>query len=134
MISTDACGQGSCLYGKTRNHVLELTSVLLDGSVWCSGPLSEKEWEAVEQRPDRVGAVHRLLRSIVCEQSDLIARYFPKLNRSLTGYDLAHIRDGDGRLDLNAVLCGSEGTLAFLAEAKLNVLPIPSHTALVNVR
>ena len=36
MISTDACGQGSCLYGKTSNHVLELTTVLLDGTVWRS--------------------------------------------------------------------------------------------------
>ena len=78
--------------------------------------------------------MHRLLRSIVRDQSDLIARQFPKLDRSLTGYDLAHIRAEDGRFDLNAVLCGSEGTLAFLAEAKLNVLPIPRHTALVNVR
>src|SRR5919199_301914 len=94
MISTDACGQGSCLYGKTRDHVLELTSVLLDGTVWRSAPLTEPEWTAVEQRPDRVGAVHRLLRSIARDQADLIARHFPKLNRSLTGYDLAHIADG----------------------------------------
>ena len=36
MISTDASGQGSCLYGKTRDHVLELTTVLLDGTVWRS--------------------------------------------------------------------------------------------------
>jgi FAD/FMN-containing dehydrogenase len=98
------------------------------------GAPDEPEWVAVEQRPDRVGAVHRLLRSIARDQADLIARHFPKLNRSLTGYDLAHIRDGDGRFDLNAILCGSEGTLGLLAEAKLNVLPIPTHTALVNVR
>ena len=32
------------------------------------------------------------------------------------------------------MLCGSEGTLGLLAEAKLNVLPIPKHSALVNVR
>src|SRR5215218_6334988 len=134
MVSTDACGQGSCLYGKTRNHVLELTTVLLDGTVWRSVPLTEPEWVAVEQRPDRVGAVHRLLRSIARDQADLIARHFPALNRSLTGYDLAHIRDANGRFDLNAILCGSEGTLGLLAEAKLNVLPIPTRTALVNVR
>ena len=24
MINTDACGQGSCIYGKTRDHVLAL--------------------------------------------------------------------------------------------------------------
>src|SRR3954449_3737496 len=133
MISTDACGQGSCLYGKTRNHVLELTTVLLDGTVWRSTPLAEDELAAVKQRPDRVGAVHRLLAAIVRDQADLIATHFPKLNRSLTGYDLAHIRE-NGRFNLNAILCGSEGTLGLLAEAKLNVLPIPTHSALVNVR
>src|SRR3954452_7300878 len=134
MISTDACGQGSCLYGKTRNHVLELTTVLLDGTVWRSTPLTEKELAGVEQRPDRVGAVHRLLAAVARDQADLIARHFPALNRSLTGYDLAHIRDENGRFDLNAILCGSEGTLGLLAEAKLNVLAIPTHSALVNLR
>ena len=55
MISTDACGQGSCLYGKTRHHVLELTTVLLDGTVWRSAPLDEKELAAVVRaaRPGR---------------------------------------------------------------------------------
>ena len=133
MISTDACGQGSCLYGKTRNHVLELTTVLLDGTVWRSAPLTDEELARIEQRPDRVGAIHRLLSGIARDQADLIDTHFPKLNRSLTGYDLAHIRE-NGRFNLNAILCGSEGTLGLLAEAKLNVLPIPTHSALVNVR
>lgn len=31
MISTDASGQGSCTYGKTRDHVVALQSVLLGG-------------------------------------------------------------------------------------------------------
>ena len=133
MISTDACGQGSCLYGKTRNHVLELTTVLLDGTVWRSAPLTDEELARIEQRPDRIGAIHRLLSGIARDQADLIDTHFPKLNRSLTGYDLAHIRE-NGRFNLNAILCGSEGTLGLLAEAKLNVLPIPTHSALVNVR
>ena len=134
MISTDACGQGSCLYGKTRHHVLELTTVLLDGTVWRSAPLDENELAAVVGRPDRVGAIHQLLSDIARDKAELIDRHFPKLNRSLTGYDLAHIRDERGRFNLNAILCGSEGTLGFLVEAKLNVLPIPTHSALVNVR
>ena len=61
MISTDACGQGSCLYGKTRDHVLELTTVLLDGTVWRSRPLDERGAGEVQRRTDRVGAVHRLV-------------------------------------------------------------------------
>ncbi|MGO7697145.1 hypothetical protein AB9E35_34345, partial [Rhizobium leguminosarum] len=33
-----------------------------------------------------------------------------------------------------AILCGSEGTLAMIAEAELNLLPIPAHAALINIR
>ncbi|WP_245624383.1 FAD-binding and (Fe-S)-binding domain-containing protein [Belnapia moabensis] len=68
------------------------------------------------------------------EHHEEIAARFPRLNRCLTGYDLAHIRTPDRRFDLNAILCGSEGTLGILAEAKLNLLPIPKHSALINLR
>ena len=134
MINTDASGQGSCLYGKTRDHVLALDTVLLDGTLWHSAPLDEAEFAAISGRDDRVGAVHRLLDDIQRDDAALIADKFPKLNRCLTGYDLAHIRDDAGRFNLNNILCGSEGTLGFIVEAKLNVLPIPRASALVNVR
>ena len=134
MISTDASGQGSCIYGKTRNHVLEIAAVLLDGTVWRSRPLDDAQLAKVKGREDRVGQVHRLIDGIDQEHGDSISRKFPKLNRCLTGYDLAHIRDEHRNFDLNSVLCGSEGTLAFIAEAKLNVLSIPKYSALVNVR
>ncbi len=134
MVNTDASGQGSCLYGKTRDHVLELTTVLLDGTPWRSAPLEAPELEAVKARTDRAGEVHRLLDAIHRDNAALIAERFPKLNRCLTGYDLAHLRDARGRFDLNAVLCGAEGTLGLVAEARLKVLPIPACSALVNVR
>ncbi len=134
MISTDACGQGSVLYGKTSNHVLELDIVLSDGTEWSSRPLTPAELAAVQARPDIVGEVHRVVDRVQAGNAALIEERFPKLNRSLTGYDLAHIRDADGRFDLNAVLCGSEGTLALIAEAKIRVLPIPAASVLVAVR
>jgi len=134
MINTDACGQSSYLNGKTRDHVLALTTVLLDGTVWTSRPLDDHALAEVKARPDRVGAVHRLVDQIERENRALIAERFPKLNRSLTGYDLAHIRNAHGRFDLNSILCGAEGTLGFIAEAELNVLPIPKHSALINIR
>ncbi|WP_050401585.1 D-2-hydroxyglutarate dehydrogenase YdiJ [Bradyrhizobium embrapense] len=134
MISTDACGQGSCLYGKTRDHVLELTTVLSNGSVWHSRPLDQAGLAQAQGRPDLAGSIHREVDRLERENATRVAELFPKLNRCLTGYDLAHVRTADGRFDLNAILCGSEGTLGFLAEATLKVLPLPSHTALVNVR
>lgn len=134
MINTDASGQGSCLYGKTRDHVLSLTTVFLDGSQWTSYVMDEETFKATASRQDRVGELHRVVNDIQKEHHEAIEAKFPKLNRCLTGYDLAHIRTSEGQFDLNSVLCGSEGTLGFIAEAKLNLLPIPKCSALVNVQ
>lgn len=134
MISTDASGQGSCEYGKTRDHVLELDVVLRGGERFTSRPLSTEALEEICQRADIVGDIHRTARDIAESQRELIAARFPPLNRCLTGYDLAHLTDAEGRFDLNSLLCGSEGSLAFLNEATLNVLPLPKHSTLVNVR
>ncbi len=134
MIATDACGQGSCLYGKTRDHVRALTTVLCDGTVWASHPLDDDALGDVRQREDLVGEIHRVVDGIARDHGEAIAQRFPKLNRCLTGYDLAHIRDPQGRFDLNSVICGAEGTLGIVAEATLEVLPIPPHGMLVNLR
>jgi len=133
MVSTDASGQGSCRYGKTRDHVLELVSVLADGTVWTSAPIDDAQLASIQARPDLVGHVHRTVDEVQKHHAERIEQHFPKLNRSLTGYDLAHIRDHRGRFDLNSILCGSEGSLAFITEAKLNLLSIPKFTALVVV-
>lgn len=134
MINTDASGQGSCTYGKTRDHVLELTTLLLGGERLHSHAIDPPQLHINNAGSSKVAEVHRCASSIADEQAALIEAVFPKLNRCLTGYDLAHLREADGRFNLNSVLCGSEGSLGFIVEAKLNVLPIPKHSVLVNVR
>jgi FAD/FMN-containing dehydrogenase len=134
MINTDASGQGSCTYGKTRDHVLALDFVLLGGERLHSEPMDPRALEQACAQPGRPGKIHRTARRISEEQADLIEARFPRLNRCLTGYDLAHLREADGRFNLNSVLCGAEGSLGFVVEARLNVLPIPRYSVLVNVR
>lgn len=134
MINTDASGQGSCTYGKTRDHVLELTTVLMDGSTIYTQPLNADELDAAKNQEDRAGAIYTLVDEIQRNHATAIEEGFPPLNRCLTGYDLAHIRDESQQLNLNSLLCGSEGTLGFIAEAKLNLLPIPKVSALINVQ
>ncbi|MBR7957009.1 FAD-binding oxidoreductase [Burkholderia cenocepacia] len=134
MINTDASGQGSCTYGKTRDHVLELDFVLMGGERLHSDALDDDELARRCARQDRIGKVYRTARRISDDKAALIDAKFPKLNRCLTGYDLAHLREPDGRFNLNSVLCGAEGSLGFVVEAKLNVLPIPKYSVLVNVR
>ncbi len=134
MIATDASGQGSCEYGKTRDHVLKLDTILIGGKHLHSHALTSNEEQTECQQEGILGRVHTTAADIIDQQRDLIAAKFPPLNRCLTGYDLAHLRDGEGQLNLNSLLCGSEGSLGFLNEAVLNVLPIPKHSTLVNVR
>ncbi|MDX1355623.1 MAG: FAD-binding and (Fe-S)-binding domain-containing protein, partial [Halomonas venusta] len=134
MISTDASGQGSCEYGKTRDHVLELDTILLGGQHLHSRALSADEEQQAVAQSGILGQVHTTAVEIIDQQRGLIEAKFPPLNRCLTGYDLAHLREAEGQLNLNSLLCGSEGTLGFLNEAVLNVLPIPKHATLVNVR
>ncbi|TFH84836.1 FAD-binding oxidoreductase [Billgrantia azerbaijanica] len=134
MISTDASGQGSCEYGKTRDHVLELDVLLLGGERLVSRPVDDAALETLCERDDVTGRAYRTAREIIDTQREQIDATFPPLNRCLTGYDLAHLRDAEGRLDMNSLLCGSEGSLGLLNEAVLNVLPIPKHSTLVNVR
>jgi len=134
MINTDASGQGSCTYGKTRDHVLELHSVLLGGEILHGKAMDDQELQSSIRRSARHAEVLRCAQEIADTKAELIEAKFPKLNRCLTGYDLAHLREADGRFNINSVLCGAEGTLGFIVEAKLNVLPIPKYSVLVNVR
>ena len=109
MVNTDASGQGSVVYGKTRDHVLELTTVFLDGTLWKSVPLAGEELGKIRARGDRVASLHAIVDDVEQSNRALVLERFPKLNRCLTGYDLAHVRDAQGRFDLNSVLVGIRG-------------------------
>src|SRR5690606_37135637 len=76
MISTDASGQGSCLYGKTRDHVIELQTVLLDGSVLNSRALGDDELEAIIEQQDLAGIAHHVIDNIFREHKTKIDEIF----------------------------------------------------------
>ncbi|QPK04456.1 FAD-binding and (Fe-S)-binding domain-containing protein [Vibrio kanaloae] len=130
MVNTDASGQGSLKYGKTSDHVLSLQAVFADGS--CL------ESDLSHGLPVEGEFAHHALAvtEAVCrEKRAQILNKFPPLNRFLTGYDLKNaINEQDDSFDLTRVLCGAEGSLAFITEAKLNLTPIPKARTLVNVK
>lgn len=134
MINTDASGQGSVMYGKTRDHVLELETVLMDGSHLHTQALDARQEESASRESAMAGDIYRTLADIWDRRRADIESHFPKLNRCLTGYDLAHLRDDAGRINANNILCGSEGTLGFIVEAKINLLTIPTYQALVVIQ
>ena len=135
MISTDASGQGSLVYGKTSDHVLALKSVLVDGTVLDTAPMPRAEAEALALEPNRIGAVYRQVLKSTLDFRQQIKAKFPRLNRFLTGYDLEHVWNEQlTEFDLGRVITGAEGSLGFVVEAKLNVTPIAPFKCLINVK
>lgn len=134
MINTDASGQGSLLYGKTSDHVLCLTTVLTDGSLLESKPLSLLDIDALED--DKLATkIIKNTAALCVKQRQKIEQTFLPLNRFLTGYDLKNAyRPEDQQFDISRILCGSEGTLGFIAKAKLNITKLPKNRVLVNVK
>ncbi|MFX5510470.1 FAD-binding protein, partial [Acinetobacter baumannii] len=76
MVSTDASGQGSCSYGKTRDHVLALEVVLPGGERFTSRPAGPDELQAQLARPGRVGDAWRCAHRIVERDAALIEQRF----------------------------------------------------------
>ena len=133
MVNTDACGYGSIVYGKTHHHVLETTCILSDGSVVNLSALNSQALEEQCVLYPTLKHICHGVKQVEKEYRQQIKQVFPKLNRSLTGYDLANIYNRDNYLDLNALICGSEGTLAVVAEITVNLEPVPKVAALAIV-
>ncbi|MBB1270383.1 FAD-binding and (Fe-S)-binding domain-containing protein [Shewanella sp. SR44-3] len=136
MINTDASGAGSLVYGKTSDHVLGLISVLIDGSVLTTAPVSLAELDNNNANSNPLGLeISNIIAKVCRDKRELIERQFPKLNRFLTGYDLKHVwNDALTQFDLSRILTGSEGTLAFITEAKVSLTPLPNSRVMVNIK
>ncbi|WP_339722397.1 FAD-binding and (Fe-S)-binding domain-containing protein [uncultured Paraglaciecola sp.] len=135
MISTDASGQGSLVYGKTSDHILALTSVMADGTILNTAPMAIDDANVLSQKHTPIAKITKQLLDTCVGQRQQILEKFPRLNRFLTGYDLEHtLNDELSELDISRVITGSEGSLVFVAEAKVNITPIAKFKALVNVK
>lgn len=135
MVSTDASGQGSLVYGKTSDHLLALESVLASGELLSTKPISLDEATTLAKSTSSIGNIYRqILATCVDKREEIIAK-FPRLNRFLTGYDLEHAyNQDDQKIDAGRLIAGAEGSLGFIAEAKLNITRIPNYTTLVNIK
>jgi Fe-S oxidoreductase/FAD/FMN-containing dehydrogenase len=132
MIGNNSAGAHSILYGKTIDHVLELTAILSDGEEIRARALTEEEL-AVRLRGSglEAGAV-RVLRDLAERHRDEIHARYPKIMRRVGGYNLDEFVPGRP-FNLAKILVGSEGTLAATIEAKVKVVPRPKVTALAVV-
>ncbi len=140
MIGNNSCGLHSIIWGTTRDHLLEVRAVLSDGAEVTFGPLSQAQFNAKCRGENVVSPLEQRLyiqfrdwlsNPAVRQQ---IQDGYPKptVTRRNTGYALDAMVSNPTGFNFAPLVAGSEGTLCFITEAKLNLLPLPpKETALV---
>ena len=129
MIGNNSCGSHSIIYGKTIDHVLELNVVLSDGTETVFKPVGDREYGEKSGMGGLEGRIYREIRRIAYENRDEIEARYPKIMRRVGGYNLDAFVD-EGPFDPCKMIVGSEGTLVAVTEARVNLVPLPSHTGL----
>jgi FAD/FMN-containing dehydrogenase/Fe-S oxidoreductase len=135
MIGNNSAGSRSIIYGKTIDHVLRYDGVLANGETISSRRMPADEWSRRAAGSDTEARLFQEVGQIIRENADEIDRRFPKLLRRVSGYNLDVLCNGlvrggkqTGLIDL---LVGSEGTLAIMTQAELNLLPKPRERGLL---
>ena len=122
MVSTDASGKGSRIYGKTSDNVLGLDVVTGAGTIRSLEPAPG--WAA--PMLEEVAGACDAGRQALLENT-------PRLSRRFTGYDLERARPAADQLEWWRLLLGAEGTLGLVTKIRLKLLPLPRHKRLVIV-
>lgn len=113
MIGNNSSGMMSIRYGTTIRHTLGATAILSDGTETYFGTRSEMSGRGIELLDE--------LMDIVTRHRDLIEARFPKVIRRVGGYSLDAFLEDDP--NLAKILVGSEGTLAFMVDCKVRLVP-----------
>ena len=133
MIGNNSCGIYSIKHQTTREHILEIEAVLSDGSTAVFKPLTPDELEQKKKLKTLEGHIYRSILKLIEEnRKEILEAYpHPEIIRRNTGYALDKLCTmqpfdppaGGRPFNLAELLCGSEGTLAMTASAKVNLVP-----------
>lgn len=141
IVSNNATGSHSIVYGMTADHVLEMQVLLDDGTPAHFRPLDGDELRQHMAKDGREGEIYRTIAALTADDANrqIIGAGTPKHWRRCGGYNLARfVHDGsidhylpqDSRFNLANLVCGAEGTLAAITELKVRLVERPKRTVL----
>ena len=135
MVGNNSCGSTSIVYGATRDHTLAVKAILSDGSDVEFSALSKEEFILKTKGTSLEASLYK---HIYAELDNPIIRKqietgYPKasISRRNTGYAVDALmqtnvfEESTEDFNFSKLLCGSEGTLAFTTELKLQIVPLP---------
>lgn len=136
MIGNNSCGARSLIYGSTRDHLIEVSGFLADGSFVTFTNISKHEFEEKCKLTNLEGNIYRSIKSLLDNKNNQykIKNNYPepRLKRRNMGYAIdlllaSEVFDDNSLESFNfcKLIAGSEGTLMFITEAKLNLVSLP---------
>ncbi|MBB6502718.1 FAD-binding and (Fe-S)-binding domain-containing protein [Pedobacter cryoconitis] len=134
MVGNNSCGSNSLIYGSTREHTLEIKALLSDGTEVDFKSMNFEAFIDKCSGDTLEAAVYRNIRGVLgnYENQVSIREEFPvkSILRRNTGYaidlllETAPFTAGQEDFNFCKLIAGSEGTLAFITEIKLNLEPL----------
>ena len=134
MMANNSSGARSVLYGKTIDHVLAQDVVLSDGSEAHFAPLQPAEIDAICSRGTLESTCYREVLRLARDHASEIASRYPRVLRRVGGYNLDAFIDPSRPVDMTKLIVGSEGTLAAILEARVNLVPLPAAKAVMAIQ
>lgn len=126
-VANNSTGTHSILYGSMIDHVDSLEVILDDGSCVEFGEQGAEAWQQAMRRSDRYGQIVRELSALVGRNRETIEQDTPPHWRRNNGYRLERLLDRPR--NLAQLLCGSEGTLGVVTEARIRLVERPEQEA-----
>ncbi len=128
MIGNNSGGSHSIAYGLTVEHVIELQTILADGSRATFGAMTPEQFAAKCRLPGLEGQIYREVERIRGTYSAEIRARYPRHWRRVCGYNLDELVK-DRPLNMARLIVGSEGTFLTVVEAKVRLVDKPKATA-----
>ncbi|MCF7954781.1 MAG: anaerobic glycerol-3-phosphate dehydrogenase subunit C [Phycisphaerae bacterium] len=127
VVANNATGAHSLHYGYIAEHIASVETVLAGGQVvrfdnncdpaQLTGPAAEIAKKCLQ---------------ILTGKEEIIAKALPRTKRNRSGYNIANITH-DGKIDMAALLAGSEGTLGVFTEITLRTVDLPKAKGLLQL-
>ena len=132
VIGNNSCGAHSIIYGKTIDNVKSLKTILSNGEDHIFKKIRFSEFEKLILNDSFSSNLYLNSINLFKKYTDELTRRYPDIQRRVGGYNLDEINK-DGFVDLTKIIVGSEGTLATVTEAELNLVELPNSKGLLVV-
>lgn len=132
IVNNNSGGEKSLQYGKTENFVRKVRVVLRDGNTYEFKKITMASLEKKVKQDDVEGEIYKKMYKLIKDNYDVIMDAKPQVSKNSAGYALWNVWDKEeGTFDLTRLWVGAQGTLGFMTEAELELVPMHMHREMV---